>query len=185
MTATAEWKAASRHPTFSFYLTAPACKQNPAVALAAAELADGITISGPKGPDVAKRLRDAGLEVPFLFDGEGYKPENLLGPEMWVEQQAQVGAARLLLPGVFIPWDKDSAAAFAPLAESSAKVRRGDPIDEPEDIDGPWWAGVVPVTTRFESPRTSGDFTGDANPPSPIAALSGLTPEERLQSDGG
>ncbi len=122
MTATAEWKAASRHPTFSFYLTAPACKQNPAVALAAAELADGITISGPKGPDVAKRLRDAGLEVPFLFDGEGYKPENLLGPEMWVEQQAQVGAARLLLPGVFIPWERDSESTFVDIIKEQGRI---------------------------------------------------------------
>lgn len=70
-----------------------------------------------------------------------------------------------------------------PLAEASAKVRRGDPIDEPEDIDGPWWAGVVPVTTRFESPSTSADFTGDAGPPAPVAALTGLTPDERLTLD--
>ncbi len=185
MTTRAEWKPERRPVSFSFYLTAHACKTRPHEALAAAELADGITIAGLKGPGVAKRLIDAGLDAPFLFDGEGYKLENPTRPEKWVEQQAQVGAARLLLPGVFIPWDKDSDAAFAPLAEASAKVRSGDPIDEPEDIDGPWWAGVVPVTTRFESPRTSGDFTGDANPPSPIAALSGLTPEERLQSDSG
>ena len=42
-----------------------------------------------------------------------------------------------------------------PLAEASAKVRTGDPIDEPEDIAGPWWAGVVPVSTRFEPPVAS------------------------------
>ena len=28
-----------------------------------------------------------------------------------------------------------------PLAEASAKIRTGDPIDEPDDITGPWWAG--------------------------------------------
>lgn len=66
-----------------------------------------------------------------------------------------------------------------PLTEASAKVRSGDPIDEPEDIIGPWWAGVVPVITRFGSPRASADFTGDSGPPAPVTALSGLTPDER------
>ena len=69
-----------------------------------------------------------------------------------------------------------------PLSEASAKVRSGDPVDEPEDITGPWWAGVVPVTTRFEAPTTSVDFTGNAAPPVPVAALTGLTPDQRLRS---
>lgn len=32
-----------------------------------------------------------------------------------------------------------------PLAEASAKVRTGPPIDEPDDLDLPHWAGVVPL----------------------------------------
>ncbi len=32
-----------------------------------------------------------------------------------------------------------------PLAEASAKVRTGPPIDEEEDLDLPYWAGVVPM----------------------------------------
>ena len=66
-----------------------------------------------------------------------------------------------------------------PLAEASAKVRTGDPIDEPADIAGPWWAGVVPITTRFEPPTTSADHTGESGPPPPIAALTGHTPDTR------
>ncbi len=54
-----------------------------------------------------------------------------------------------------------------PLTEASAKVRRGDPIDEPEDIAGPWWAGVVPVTTRCESPSTSADLPAIPDPRRP------------------
>ena len=34
----------------------------------------------------------------------------------------------------------------------SAKIRAGDPIDEPEDVDGPHWAGHVPLTTTWEAP---------------------------------
>ena len=72
-----------------------------------------------------------------------------------------------------------------PLTEASAKVRSGDPVDEPEDIPGPWWAGVVPVITRFGSPCASADFTGDSGPPAPVSALSGLTPDERSRARGG
>lgn len=34
-----------------------------------------------------------------------------------------------------------------PIEEVSAKIRTGGPIDEPEDLDYPTWAGVKPVTT--------------------------------------
>ena len=72
-----------------------------------------------------------------------------------------------------------------PLTEASAKVRAGDPVDEPDDIAGPWWAGVVPITTRFEPPTTSADLTSSADPPAPIAALTGRTPDERPRPDRG
>ena len=69
-----------------------------------------------------------------------------------------------------------------PLAEASAKVRTGDPIDEPQDIAGPWWAGVVPITTRFEAPMTSADHAGDGRPPDSVAALAGRTPDDRART---
>ena len=72
-----------------------------------------------------------------------------------------------------------------PLEEASAKVRAGDPVDEPDDIAGPWWAGVVPITTRFDAPVASADLTGDGRPPAPIEALAGLTPDERPQPNRG
>ena len=72
-----------------------------------------------------------------------------------------------------------------PLAEASAKVRSGDPVDEPDDVAGPWWAGVVPITTRFEAPEASADLTAGAEPPAPIAALAGATPDERSPSKPG
>lgn len=70
-----------------------------------------------------------------------------------------------------------------PLAEASAKIRSGDPADEPDDIAGPWWAGVVPITTRFETPVASADLTGHDGPPAPVAALAGRTPDERPRLD--
>ncbi|MER6915827.1 pyridoxamine 5'-phosphate oxidase family protein [Streptomyces sp. NPDC000594] len=38
------------------------------------------------------------------------------------------------------------------LAEVSAKVRTGPPVDEPEDMDLPYWAGVVPVVRSYGTP---------------------------------
>ena len=38
-----------------------------------------------------------------------------------------------------------------PLAESSAKVRTGWPLDEEEDYELDIWAGVIPFTTVTEA----------------------------------
>jgi uncharacterized protein len=47
------------------------------------------------------------------------------------------------------PGDRKELAATAvlalPLDEVSAKVRAGDPKDEDEDYDLPYWAGVLPL----------------------------------------
>lgn len=60
MTVMAEWRVAGVPATYSFYLTAANCKRKPEVAMASAELADAITIAGPKGPETIKQMRDAG-----------------------------------------------------------------------------------------------------------------------------
>ncbi len=40
-----------------------------------------------------------------------------------------------------------------PLAEASAKVRTGPPIEDPADLDPvEWWGGVVPLTTVLGEP---------------------------------
>lgn len=47
-----------------------------------------------------------------------------------------------------MPNAKESAATLVvkiPIDESSAKIRTGAPKDDPEDVDLPVWAGVVPV----------------------------------------
>jgi hypothetical protein len=40
-----------------------------------------------------------------------------------------------------------------PLDEASAKVRGGDPIEEPEDLGMSCWAGVLPMKPHFGEPR--------------------------------
>jgi nitroimidazol reductase NimA-like FMN-containing flavoprotein (pyridoxamine 5'-phosphate oxidase superfamily) len=51
------------------------------------------------------------------------------------------------------PTDQELKATWilsVPLDEASAKVRTGPPEDEPEDLDLPVWAGVVPVHLAAE-----------------------------------
>jgi nitroimidazol reductase NimA-like FMN-containing flavoprotein (pyridoxamine 5'-phosphate oxidase superfamily) len=45
---------------------------------------------------------------------------------------------------------KATSILSLPLDEASAKVRTGGPEDEPEDVDLPYWAGVVPVHLEAE-----------------------------------
>ena len=59
------------------------------------------------------------------------------------------------------------------LTEMSAKIRAGDPIDEPADLEGPHWAGHVPVRTVWEAPVPSADLTSGITVPAGIAALEG------------
>jgi len=42
-----------------------------------------------------------------------------------------------------------------PLDEASAKVREGGPIDDEEDLDLPYWAGVIPVRSVRDEPVQS------------------------------
>lgn len=46
---------------------------------------------------------------------------------------------------------KTIVLAFS-LAEASAKLRTGEPGDDPEDINLPTWAGVIPLETRWTKP---------------------------------
>ncbi|MXZ30794.1 MAG: pyridoxamine 5'-phosphate oxidase family protein [Acidimicrobiia bacterium] len=103
-------------------------------------------------------------------------------------------ALRLITDHIVANWDtsrppsqidlRRTLVLELPLAEASAKVRTGDPIDEPEDIAGPWWAGVVPISTRFEVPEVSADYTGDAGPPVSVAHLAGRSPDDRAPQVG-
>ncbi len=50
-----------------------------------------------------------------------------------------------------------TAVIKVPLNEASAKIRGGDPIDTPEDMAGPWWAGVIPVELKLGEPTRAAD----------------------------
>jgi nitroimidazol reductase NimA-like FMN-containing flavoprotein (pyridoxamine 5'-phosphate oxidase superfamily) len=47
------------------------------------------------------------------------------------------------------------------IEEASAKVRTGPPVDEEEDMDLPYWAGVLPLELGTGDPITAPDLTQD------------------------
>ncbi len=55
------------------------------------------------------------------------------------------------------------------LAAVSLKVRTGDPRDEPQDLDLPHWAGVLPLQVAAGVPRPSADLLTSASTPAHVA----------------
>ncbi len=102
---------------------------------------------------------------------------------------AKLRALHIITDHVVANWDlgrevsdideRKTLVLSMPLAEASAKIRGGDPVDKPEDLDGPWWAGVIPIETRFGEPAASADYRGSRAVPDDYAALSGLRTDER------
>lgn len=74
------------------------------------------------------------------------------------------------------PSPKELAATLVlavPLDEAAAKVRTGPPVDDPEDVGLPIWAGVVPLwLVRGPAEPDAGLAAGVPVPPS-VAALDG------------
>ena len=111
------------------------------------------------------------------------------------DDRRKLEALRLITDHVVPHWDdvrppsrselRKTLVLEMPLAEASAKVRTGDPIDDPEDIEGPWWAGTVPITTRFGRPSPSSDLVRGIGIPAPVTALTDSPVDRRSRSRRG
>jgi nitroimidazol reductase NimA-like FMN-containing flavoprotein (pyridoxamine 5'-phosphate oxidase superfamily) len=53
---------------------------------------------------------------------------------------------------------RKTAVLALPLEEVSAKIRTGPPLDDPEDLSLPYWAGTVPLTEARGTPHPSADL---------------------------
>jgi nitroimidazol reductase NimA-like FMN-containing flavoprotein (pyridoxamine 5'-phosphate oxidase superfamily) len=105
------------------------------------------------------------------------------------DDAAKLRALKLITDHVVANWDegrpvseidnKRTLVLEMPLTEASAKVRTGDPVDDEDDLAGPWWAGVVPIETRFGTPYPAADFTGTNPMPTQFSSLAGTTPDDR------
>ncbi|MGW2704780.1 pyridoxamine 5'-phosphate oxidase family protein [Streptomyces sp. NPDC001340] len=73
------------------------------------------------------------------------------------------------------PANKKELAATAvirlDLDEVSAKIRTGGANDEPEDLDLPHWAGVVPLHKGYGTPLDNADLAPGIGVPAYVAAL--------------
>lgn len=92
-------------------------------------------------------------------------------------------ALRVITDHVVANWDHGRSPSPAelrrtlilalPLTEASAKVRTGDPVDEPDDLAGPHWAGTVTVTTTFGQPVAAADLREGIEVPATVRAAFG------------
>ncbi|MFK8025832.1 MAG: pyridoxamine 5'-phosphate oxidase family protein [Ilumatobacter sp.] len=97
------------------------------------------------------------------------------------DPDAKVEALRIINDHVVPIWDtarppspsdlKKTLVLSVPLAEASAKVRSGDPVDEEIDMAGPHWAGVVPLATTWGTPTTARDLVDGISIPDAIEEL--------------
>lgn len=60
---------------------------------------------------------------------------------------------------------KGTSVLRLPLAEASAKVRTGPPVDEEEDYELPIWAGVLPISQTYGPAITAPDMRFDVEIP--------------------
>lgn len=85
-----------------------------------------------------------------------------------------------LIPGraaeVREPTAKELAATLVlalPIETWSLKLSDGWPEDPPSDIEGPAWAGVVPMRTTFEAARAAPDLRDGIPLPASVVGLMG------------
>jgi nitroimidazol reductase NimA-like FMN-containing flavoprotein (pyridoxamine 5'-phosphate oxidase superfamily) len=68
---------------------------------------------------------------------------------------------------------KKTMVVALPLHEASVKVRTGDPLDEPDDLEGGNWAGTVALVQQWGAPEPSADLRDGIAPPAAITAAFG------------
>jgi hypothetical protein len=62
-----------------------------------------------------------------------------------------------------------------PLTECSAKIRTGGPHDDESDLDGPHWAGAIPIERRWGPAEPAEDLRPGVVAPVAISSAVGRT----------
>jgi len=165
-----------------------------------ARVGERLYLHGSKGAAVSRAATDGGLAVCIaatVVDGlvlarsafqhsMNYRSVVLHGTAHLVTDDAE--RSRALEAVVDHIWAGRSKACRAPsakelratsvlavdLLEVSAKCRAGDPVDKPEDLNGPWWAGVVAVHAAYGEPEPAANLGPDRPTPAARAAQAGL-----------
>lgn len=66
---------------------------------------------------------------------------------------------------------KATAIAALRIEEATLKVRSGPPNDVASDLDGPYWAGVIPTQSGYSAPIPDGQMPPDTSTPPHIEQL--------------
>ncbi len=120
--------------------------------------------------------------TPF-HNSMNYRSVVIRGAATKVEGEEKVEALRLMTDHVVANWDtgrpssevdfKKTLVIKVPLDEISGKIRADDAIDDEIDMDGPHWAGVVPIIATWAEPVSAADLKAGIEVPPAIAALAG------------
>jgi nitroimidazol reductase NimA-like FMN-containing flavoprotein (pyridoxamine 5'-phosphate oxidase superfamily) len=110
-----------------------------------------------------------------------YRCAVVMGTPQRIEGEEKVAAVRAVSEHVAPAWSHGRPTTDGELRrtlvvgmqveEASAKVRSGDPVDEPEDLQGPWWAGTIPLTTTWGAPVDAADLGPDIAVPPAILSF--------------
>jgi uncharacterized protein len=105
-----------------------------------------------------------------------YRSVAVLGRARRVTDEAEIMAALRTITDHVVPqrWDevrqpnplemKQTVVLALALAEVSAKIRVGPPVDDEEDYARPVWAGVVPIAMTIGEPVPDGRVLPEAAP---------------------
>ncbi len=120
--------------------------------------------------------------TPF-HNSMNYRSVVIRGAATKVEGAEKIDALRIITDHVVANWETGRASSESdfrktlvvkvPLDEISGKIRAEDPIDEDEDLDGPHWAGLVPIEARWATPTSAADLKAGIDVPAAVAALGG------------
>lgn len=112
-----------------------------------------------------------------------YRSAVVRGTVSLVDDEARVRALQLISDHVVETWStgrlpiaaelRRTLVVSIPLTESSAKVRGGDPTDEPGDVETDYWAGAVPLVARWGDLQPASNLRPGIEPPDAVAALAG------------
>jgi len=168
-----------------------------------ARVGDVLYLHGSAGARVLRAARDGGMDVCVtvtLTDGLvlarsafhhsiNYRCVIAHGTATSVDSPTEKDAALTALveaavPGRSVgtrePNRKELAATTVlrlNLGEVSLKVRTGGPSDDPEDMDMPHWAGVLPLTTTPGRPQPADDMP--ASTPTPAHVIDWRRPSPK------
>jgi nitroimidazol reductase NimA-like FMN-containing flavoprotein (pyridoxamine 5'-phosphate oxidase superfamily) len=112
-----------------------------------------------------------------MHHSANYRSVMLLGEAVLVKSRAEKLAALEAIVEHIVPgrWSEartptenelEATSVLAlPIAEASAKIRTGPPLDDEEDYGLPVWAGVIPIVSEAREPQPDPRLARDTPPP--------------------